>query len=289
MQIEANRVISLAQRLSRWPLGRLHGVGAALAWVFYFSSARERRRIRKNLQDAGFGAEETLRQTVTEHGKGMMELPALWLRSSREIASLVRDVNGIEIVEAAERMGKGIVYLTPHLGSFEVAAQWLALRAPMTVLYRPPRRVELEPLMLAGRNKEGMKTATTDLKGVRVLLKALRKGETIGMLPDQVPSKGEGEWADFFGRPAYTMTLATRLAENSGAPIVICYTRRLPQGAGFELNFSAMPERLPQESDGRWVNRAMENLISRCPSQYLWSYRRHKRPAGVEPPRTALD
>jgi Kdo2-lipid IVA lauroyltransferase/acyltransferase len=260
-----------------------------LAWVVYFSSSRERRRIRKNLQAAGFTDPETLQQTVTEHGKGLMELPALWLRSSREIAALVRQVNGIEVVEAAEQVGRGIVYLTPHLGSFEVAAQWLALRAPMTVLYRPPRRSELEPLMLAGRNKEGMKTATTDLKGVRVLLRALRKHETIGMLPDQVPSKGEGEWADFFGRPAYTMTLATRLAETSGSPIVTCYSRRLPHGAGFELNFAAMPERLQGESDARWVNRAMEEMIARCPSQYLWSYRRHKRPKGVGPPPAIAD
>ena len=284
MQITAERITALAQRLSGWPLPRLHRVGAALARIAFVVMPRERKRITDNLQAAGFADQEILRATIAEHGKGLLELPALWLRPTTDVASLVRRVKGIEIVEAAEKVGKGIVYLTPHLGSFEVAAQWLSLRAPLTVLYRPPRRPELEPLMLAGRNKDGMATATTDLRGVRILLRELRKGRAIGMLPDQVPSKGEGEWAEFFGRPAYTMTLATRLAENTGAPIILTYAERLPDGAGFTLRFEPMPARSPGESEARWVNRAMEDLIARCPSQYLWSYRRHKRPAGVDRP-----
>ena len=284
MQLTAERITALAQQLSGWPLPRLHWLGAALARIAFVAMPRERKRITENLQAAGFTSRAVLRGTVAEHGKGLLELPALWLRSAAEVASLVRRVSGIEIVEAAEKAGKGIVYLTPHLGSFEVTAQWVSLRAPLTVLYRPPRRPELEPLMLAGRNKDGMATATTDLKGVRILLRELRKGRAIGMLPDQVPSKGEGEWAEFFGRPAYTMTLATRLAESTGATIILTYAERLTHGAGFALQFEAMPARLATETEARWVNRAMEDLIARCPSQYLWSYRRHKRPAGVERP-----
>ena len=284
MQLTAERITALARRLSGWPLPRLHRVGAALARIAFVAMPRERRRVTENLQAAGFESRAILRATIAEHGKGLLELPALWLRPTADVASLVRSVDGIEIVEAAERAGRGIVYLTPHLGSFEVAAQWVSLRAPLTVLYRPPRRPELEPLMLAGRNKVGMATATTDLRGVRILLRELRRGRAIGMLPDQVPSKGEGEWAEFFGRPAYTMTLATRLAESTGAPIILTYAERLPHGAGFAPQFEPMPARSPAETDARWVNRAMEDLIARCPSQYLWSYRRHKRPAGVERP-----
>jgi Kdo2-lipid IVA lauroyltransferase/acyltransferase len=129
-----------------------------------------------------------------------------------------------------------------------------------------------------------MHLATTDVSGVRQLLKALKKGEAIGMLPDQVPGAGDGEWADFFGRPAYTMTLASRLAQRSQAPVVLTYAIRLAHGAGFELSFERMPAQNAGESPARHLNRALEDMVRRCPEQYMWSYNRYKTPDGVEPP-----
>jgi KDO2-lipid IV(A) lauroyltransferase len=129
-----------------------------------------------------------------------------------------------------------------------------------------------------------MAAAATDMKGVRTLLKALKAREAVGMLPDQVPSRGEGEWADFFGRPAYTMTLAARLIESTGAAIVLAYGERLPGGRGYRLHAQHMPERLEGESAARWINRAMEGVIRQRPEQYLWAYNRYKVPAGVERP-----
>jgi KDO2-lipid IV(A) lauroyltransferase len=115
-------------------------------------------------------------------------------------------------------------------------------------------------------------------------LRALKAGEAVGILPDQTPGRGEGEWAEFFGRPAYTMTLVQRLAEATGAPIVLVWGERLPRGAGYRGHAEAMPPRLPGESAARHLNRALEGLIRRCPEQYLWSYNRYKRPPGVEAP-----
>jgi KDO2-lipid IV(A) lauroyltransferase len=153
----------------------------------------------------------------------------------------------------------------------------------MTCMYRPPRYPALDTLMHQGRERGHMKLAPTDLGGVRLLLKALKRGEIIGVLPDQAPGNGEGEWAPFFGRPAYTMTLLGRLVEASGAAVVICMGERLPRGAGYALhilplNFDAgtsMPVQL---------NAALETLIRRHPEQYLWSYNRYKVPRGANPP-----
>ena len=116
------------------------------------------------------------------------------------------------------------------------------------------------------------------------MLKALRRGEAIGILPDQVPGAGEGEWAEFFGRPAYTMTLVGRLAGQTGAPVLLCYSKRLSRGRGYRFEIEPLLAPHPAESPVRTLNRSLEQLIRRCPEQYLWSYNRYKVPAGVRPP-----
>jgi KDO2-lipid IV(A) lauroyltransferase len=271
--------------LSRLPLAWLHRLGAALGWLAYLASGRYRKHFRANLAQAGCDEPRVRRAAIAAAGKSIVELPAIWLRPHAEVASWVRELVGREVYEEAAARGKGVVFLTPHLGCFDVTAQFFTHGfGPMTVLYRPPRQPSLQPLIDAGRNRPNMSAAATDVKGVRALFKALKAREAVGMLPDQVPSRGEGEWADFFGRPAYTMTLAARLVESTGAAIVLAYGERLPGGKGYRVHAQRMPERLADESPARWINRAMEGVIRQCPEQYLWAYNRYKVPAGVAPP-----
>jgi KDO2-lipid IV(A) lauroyltransferase len=263
------------------PLSVLHAAGSALGWLTYLSSPGYAARLRENLQQSAVWTDERefqriLGANVGETGKAFAEVVAIWFRPHDEVAAWVRAVHGWEAVEAARKAGRGIIVATPHLGCFEIIAQYLALKFPFTVLYRPPNYSLLEPAMLRGRSRAQLRTASTDLGGVRTLLKALRRGEAIGILPDQVPGAGEGEVADFFGRPAYTMTLASKLAETTGAAILPTYARRLPRGAGYELSFGRMPDRLPGESAARQLNRALEQMIRRLPEQYLWAYNRYK-------------
>lgn len=156
----------------------------------------------------------------------------------------------------------------------------------MTVLYRPPRKKALKPLIEQARARPGLSLAPANLSGVRTLLKALRQGEPIGLLPDQVPQNGEGVWADFFGKPAYTMTLPAKLHQMSGAPIILAYVERLPRGRGYVLRLAPFEQPLGEtpEEQARAINAAMEQLIARCPAQYFWSYNRYKTPAGVPAP-----
>lgn len=275
---------SLYWLLARLPLGALHRLGALLGRLTYAASATYAARTRDNLRQAGIAA-DILPDAIAETGKGLTELPWIWGRSYDEVLGKVRECIGLEHIEAAQARGRGIIFLTPHLGCFEISALYAARRMPITVLYRPPRIGFLEGVMRAGRERGQAKLAKADVGGVRLLYKALKRGEAVGLLPDQVPSRGEGEWTEFFGRPAYTMTLAGRLAESSGAAVLIAYSERLPHGEGYVIHVAPLPLDFDQPV-ARQINAALERTIHACPAQYLWSYNRYKAPPGVAQPET---
>lgn len=274
----------LLRSLAILPLPLIHSLGGLIG-RFYFGRGRMGRRTRKNLRASGIPLSDIAlavlaRESARESGKGALETFAIWFRPQKTILRWMRDCQGWEHVERAWAEGKGILFLTPHLGCFEITAQYYAAHRPISVLYRPPRQPWLAPLIEAGRSRDNVRLAPTTLKGVRDLLKALKQGEAVGILPDQNPGKNEGEWADFFGRPAYTMTLAHRLAQSTGATVLMAFGERLPHGRGYVLHIE------PFEGDPTpaAINHALETLIRRKPEQYLWSYPRHRRPKGVEPP-----
>jgi len=177
--------------------------------------------------------------------------------------------------------GKGIIIVTPHLGCFEMVSLYFVQRLPMTVMYRPPKLAWLEPVMVAGRSRWLATVAPASLGGVRTFYRTLQHGGTVGLLPDQAPGAGEGVWVDFFGRPAYTMTLAVRLQRATGAAVIMVFAERLPGGRGYHLHFEELPT---AQFDEAALNRAVEAQVRRRPEQYLWSYNRYKTPAGADAP-----
>jgi KDO2-lipid IV(A) lauroyltransferase len=280
-------VILIFRFLSHFPLPWLHRIGAALGWLAWLFSPTYRRHLRENMVLAlgEDGARRARNAAIANAGRSALELPSIWLRPLPETAARVVKVSGWELAEAAMRAGKGIVYLTPHLGCFEVTAQYLSTHAPITVLYRPPKQAWLQTMIEAGRARAQLRIAAADLTGVRALLKALKRGEAVGMLPDQAPRVGEGRWVDFFGKPAYTMTLAARLTE-SGAAVIMVWAERLAGGAGyhFHLQRPTQPLRGSTEQRAQQISHEIEQLIRQCPEQYLWAYNRYKRPRGVDAP-----
>jgi KDO2-lipid IV(A) lauroyltransferase len=278
----------LFRLLARLPLAWLHAAGAALGWCVYAASPTYARRLTENLAASGICGDAAAcralrRRVIAETGKGVAELAKVWFGAEEEVAALV-SCDTWHVVERAQRAGEGIIFLTPHLGCFEVAALYGAQRLPITVMYRPPRLAWLEPLMTAGRQRWHATVAPANLKGVRMLYRALTRGETVGLLPDQAPGTGEGAWADFFGRPAYTMTLVSRLQKATRAAVVMAFAERLPRGRGYRLHLQALPA---EDLDEAALNRAIEALVRRCPAQYLWGYNRYKVPAGAAPPPAA--
>jgi KDO2-lipid IV(A) lauroyltransferase len=279
---------SIFRLLSILPLRWLHGLGALLGRITYATSGQYAARTRENLRQSNLAGNEAdfaslLRQTIDEAGKSMVELPWVWLRPFEQVCATVRSCQGWEHVAAAHARGKGIIFLTPHWGCFEITSLYIAQHLALTNLYTSPKQDWLEPLMRSGRERGKARLATADLSGVRLLFKALKRGESIGLLPDQVPSQGEGEWVDFFARPAYTMTLSGRLAQSSGAAVLLVYAERLPKGAGYKLNFEPLPLDF-SKSVPLQINTALERVIAISPAQYLWSYNRYKVPPGVQPP-----
>jgi Kdo2-lipid IVA lauroyltransferase/acyltransferase len=281
-------VVWLFDLAARLPLRTLHCLGALLGRATYRLSAVYAARLRENLDRASReGLAIDLRQTllacIAETGKGVLELPWVWRRPLQEVTASVRACHGWEHVEAALARGRGFIFLTPHLGCFDISALYAAQRIPITVLYRPPKLAWLEKVMREGRERSQLHLARTDVSGVRALYKALKRGEAIGLLPDQVPGNGEGEWADFFGRPAYTMTLVGRLVESCDAAVLMAYAERLPNGKGYVIHIQPL-KIVPGQSITRQVNAALEETVRACPAQYLWSYNRYKVPRGAEPP-----
>ena len=279
---------TLFRLLSLFPLPVLHGLGAILGRIIYMASSSYAQRMQENLRSAGLHSSEyeyrkLLSQTISEAGKSVIELPWLWRRPMEQVYSAIRCVEGWEHVESAQSAGRGLMVLTPHWGCFEMVGVQFGKYSAITNLYRAPKQAWLEKFMIAGRTRGLSKLAPADVSGVRLLFKALKRREAIGLLPDQVPGNGEGEWADFFHRPAYTMTLSGRLAQNSGAQVLLVSAERLPQGQGYKLRITPL-ELDFTKSVPLQINQAMERTIAVAPAQYLWSYNRYKTPSGVTPP-----
>lgn len=272
-------MLLLFRVLSVLPLGLLHGVGALLGWLAYGVSATYRSRLNAHAALAGISIGER-RAAVAQAGCMVAELPRLWFGPPVPV-----HWDGADAIEAAHAAGRGLLFLTPHLGCFEITAQAYAERFAhahglITVLYRPARKRWLAPLIEHARRREGLATAPTTLAGVRQLLRALRAGRAVGLLPDQVPSAGQGVWAPFFGRDAYTMTLAVRLASQTGCAVLLAWGERLSAGRGYTVHVRPLRAdlRLNEPAATTQINAAMELLIRARPQQYLWGYARWKVP-----------
>ena len=268
---------------AKLPLSFLHGLGTVLGWAVYGISPTYRRNVRANLARAGYSDPRIRRAAIGHAGRMLAETPAMWLRPQHEVAALVTAVNGMPAVDVARAQGKALLFLTPHMGCFEIAAQYAARRLPMTVLYRAPKLGWLDPLMREGRGRGSVRLVPADFTGVRELFAALRRREAAGFLPDQVPGEGEGEWAEFFGQLAYTGTLASKLARREDVACFLAFAKRLPRGSGYSLVLRPLPAARPNETPVRRLNRALEELVRECPEQYLWGYNRYKTPSGAKP------
>ena len=272
-------MLSLYRLASKWPLGLLHAIGSVLGWLTWLASPTYRRRFADNAARAGYRFGQ-VRAAVAHAGRMAAETPRLWFGAPVPV-----QWDGAELIEAAYAAGRGIVYLTPHMGCFEITAQGAATRfgatrGPITVLYRPARQAALAQVLATARQREGLETAPTTLTGVRQMIRALRAGQAVGLLPDQVPPEGQGLWSPFFGQPAYTMTLAARLVQQTGAMPLLAWGERLPRARGYCIHLRPFPEALSSDLDTAvgQINRAMEQLIRQCPGQYLWGYGRYKTP-----------
>ncbi|KLN57596.1 lysophospholipid acyltransferase family protein [Variovorax paradoxus] len=285
-------MITLFRLLARVPMPLMHRLGALLGWIVWCCAPDYRRRFKANAEGAGFTPEQ-YRPAIAAAGQMAAELPWLWLRPQGE--SVLRRVvrwEGVEAFEAAMQAKKGVILVAPHLGSWEMCGQAIGERfletfGPITALFRPARKKWMAELIAAGsRDRPGLQTLPTNNTGVRGLIRTLRSGGYTGILPDQVPPLGQGVWAPFLGRPAYTMTLLPRLAQQTGAACFLSVCERLPRGAGYVIRFEPIvgtpltDPAAPIEAAAAAMNDGIGRLIHSLPGQYVWDYARYKEPRG---------
>lgn len=283
----ADLLLPLFRLLGRCSLPTLHRLGGWAGLATYACSSRMRQRMRENMGLA-LGRAPTraeLHENARETGRMMLELPFIWQRPFADVQAHILELVGWEKVREMLDEGEAMIALTPHMGCFEITSLHAGTFMPMTILYRPPKQAVIEPVLRQGRSRGRLSLATADLAGVRSIIKGLRQGISTGLLPDQAPGKGEGLWLPFFGRPAYTMTLAARLSEVKNTRVLLFWGERVA-GRGWRLHCIApeTPIEGSLEARAAAINREIEGLILRRPSQYLWSYNRYKIPAGASRP-----
>jgi KDO2-lipid IV(A) lauroyltransferase len=269
-------LLALSRLVARLPLRWTQAAGALAGRLTLWLSSGYRRKSADHLAAAGLLDAARLRRSAAQMGRAAAETPFVWFGVHERVEARIR-VEGQDALDAARAAGRGVILLTPHLGCFEAAARAVARSGPITVLYKPPRLAAVRALVETGRASPGVRPVPATAAGVRGLLRALKRGEAIGVLPDQVPSDGDGVWAPFFGRPAYTMTLPQRLARLTGARVLTACGERLPRGEGWRVRF----EPFDGEPTPATVNAAMETMIRRIPDQYFWGYNRYKAPPGA--------
>ncbi|NWK42924.1 lysophospholipid acyltransferase family protein [Ralstonia pickettii] len=274
---------------SRLPLSALQALGGWLGALAAKVPGRYHDRLIANFRHAYPDVTPAmLKEAGRSAGRMVFEMPYFWVRKNgAQVTPHLFDVCRT-VIERALADGRGLIFLTPHLGCFEVLPQAYANEHPVTSLFKPPRKESLRAWIEHMRTGPNMHMAPADPRGVRMLVRALKRGEAIGILPDQTPTGGEGVWAPFFGKPAYTMTLVHRLHRLTGAPVVALFAERLPRGTGYRLHVEEIGD-LPEDATqaATRINAAIERLIAVAPTQYLWGYNRYKHPKGADAPPAA--
>ena len=264
------------------PLRWLHAAGAGFGRLLYWRHGRTAHVTAVNLsiarpQLAPAQRKVLLRRVMAEGGKSGAEIVKVWGAGAARALELVREVRGGELLDAALAAGKGVIIAAPHLGCWELLNYWLCSRTPMAILYRPPRFPAVEQLLRKVRGALAPEQVRAEGAGVRTLYKRLAAGRAVGILPDQKPRAGEGEFAPFFGRNALTMVLLPRLAARTGATVLFAFAERLPRGAGFRIHLLPAPVGLDDADPQRAcaaMNRGVESCVEIAFAQYQWQYRR---------------
>ena len=290
MRFDIYLIYLFLRLLALLPLRSLHGLGAALGRLMLWQHGRTAHNTAVNLRIARAGLDDAaqaalLREVMVEGGKSVSELVKIWGGGAECALGLVRDVRGEALLDAALASGKGVIIAAPHLGCWELLNYWLCRKTPMAILYRPPRIAAIEGLLRKVRGALAPVQIRADGAGVRTLYKRLAAGGTVGILPDQKPRAGEGQFAPFFGREALTMVLLPRLAARTGATVLFAFAERLPKGSGYRIHLLPAPAGLADEDLGiacSALNRGVQNCIELAFAQYQWQYKRysaHGRPS----------
>jgi KDO2-lipid IV(A) lauroyltransferase len=280
-------ILLLLSLIARIPLAVSRRLGDALGVMLRWTNSRPYRVTKINLplcypDLSPAQIDDLCKQRMSQLGQAFFETPRLWRQSSQWLSSKIVGIDGQEFLQTALDNKRGTILLIPHQGNWEVLGLWISKQTIMTSLYEPPKMVELESWVKSSRERSGATLVPTNVRGVAALLKALRRGETTAILPDQQPPPNSGDFSPIFGVPAQTMTLVHNLIQKSGAQVICCAALRAPRG--WKLYFRPASEAIysgDQQTSLDALNRDVESIVALAPSQYQWEYKRFRaRPEG---------
>lgn len=213
-----------------------------------------------------------------ELGRVLAEYPRLGARA-RPGAGAVAAVHGEEHLEAAAAAGRGAILMSGHYGNFELMAAHLGHRHPMAVVTRRLRNPAVDRWLTARRREAGLGTIPSET-GVRDIYAALGAGRFVAMLADQ-DARRHGVFVPFFGRPASTAIGPARIALATGAPIIMGFNVRGPDGRHTIHVEPPLTAEEPRSPDAAWRLTArhaahLEAWVRRHPEQWFWLHRRWK-------------
>ena len=270
----------LAKVLGLLPLAILRAFGSLFGWLAYHSNSRETYVARCNMHliypnDTAESKEQKVRGIMRSSGQTLFETLAIWTRPRPSALKLIGTIHGIENLQAALAKGKGVLIAAPHYGNWELLLKFLAERAPFSLVYRVPKQAYGDYFLHLARGGSNVSLVPAEATAMRPLLRALQKGETVGITPDQQPKMGGGEFVPFYGIPALTLSLIAKLSKRSAAPVVFAFTERTKQG--FDLYFEAETTELQDDDLLKALgimNQHVQRIAERDFRQYQWTYKR---------------
>lgn len=271
-----------------WPL--LRRLADALAWTWGRLDARESRVARRNLELAypellPSQRADLHRRILRGTARQALETLRFWTRPhARNLDAHLRQRHGQDLYDAALKSGRGVIVAAPHFGNWELLNQWLASRGDIAIVYKPPASAAGDAFLQRVRGAENIRQVRAEGPAVRQLFKVLKEGGAVGILPDQQPKAGDGVFVPFFGVPALTMTLVNRLAERTGAIVLLGWCERVGSGLDFALHVEPTPPGIGDAdpvAGTALLNAQIERVARRDPAQYQWTYKRYTlRPPG---------
>jgi KDO2-lipid IV(A) lauroyltransferase len=283
--ILANLFIGFIKLLSCFSLKNQQRIGAFIGWVFSLFPNYNREVIRANLAVAypNLSKQELkilANKTLQENAKSFTELGAVWEWGVDKQLPMIKKIYGEYLLDAAYEKGNGVLMLSPHFGNWEVLGFYLKTKGTFTVLYQPPAIKSIENYLNKVRGRVG-RPVPTDIAGVKTMFKVLKQNKMVAILPDQDPGKSGGIHAPFFGHPARTMTLVSKLANKTKAEVLYIIGERLPSGEGFAVHILSAVGEISSKDEliaTTSLNKGVEKCVAINPSQYLWSYKRYRHP-----------
>ncbi len=282
-KLKAAFIIALLHLSALLPLSVVRGLGRFAVRVYWPFGGRSRKVTLQNIRAVypQLSEQEQValaRRSLMSTGELMAEMGHIWMKPWSSISKLILETHGAELITDAQREGRGVIAMAPHLGNWEVMGLHLATLGSAVALYEPLKLESLSAVIRQARQHTGATLVPTTSRGLASLLKSVKAGHSSGILPDQVPSDLQsGQNSLFMGIPCFTGTLASNIIRRTGALAVFGWATRVP--GGFIIRYELADPGIYDPDNAvslAALNRGVESCLKTCVEQYQWEYKRFR-------------